>query len=55
LRWTETGGPAVREPIRRGFGRRIIERLIAQQKGKAHFEWHAKGLACEITLLTRAG
>jgi PAS domain S-box-containing protein len=55
LRWTETGGPAAGEPVRRGFGRRIIERLIHQQKGKAHFDWHAGGLVCEITLLTLAG
>ena len=52
LRWIETGGPAVREPMHRGFGRRIIERLIAQQKGKAHFDWRATGLVCEITVLT---
>jgi two-component sensor histidine kinase len=55
LRWTETDGPEVRVPMRRGLGRRIIERLIAQQKGKAHFGWNAKGLGCEITLLTPAG
>jgi two-component sensor histidine kinase len=55
LRWTESGGPAVREPMRRGFGRRIIERLIAQQKGKARFDWRSQGLACEITLLTPVG
>jgi two-component sensor histidine kinase len=34
LRWAETGGPGVRKPTRRGFGGRIIEHLIAQQKGK---------------------
>jgi PAS domain S-box-containing protein len=55
LRWTETDGPAAREPVRRGFGRRIIEQLIHQQKGKAHFDWHTKGLVCEITLLTLVG
>jgi two-component sensor histidine kinase len=55
LRWTEMGGPAVREPTRRGFGRRMVEKLIAQQKGKVHLDWHAKGLGCQITLLTRAG
>jgi two-component sensor histidine kinase len=55
LRWTETGGPAVSEPRRRGFGRRMVEKLIAQQNGKARFEWQAEGLGCEITLLTLAG
>ena len=50
LRWTETGGPKVQEPTRKGFGGRIIERMIAQQSGKARFDWHAEGLVCEITL-----
>ena len=50
LRWTEIGGPPVQEPTRRGFGRRIIEQLIAQLKGKAQFDWRAEGLVCEISL-----
>jgi hypothetical protein len=31
----ETGGPAVRQPMRKGFGGRIIEQLSAQQNGSA--------------------
>ena len=50
LCWTEIGGPPVREPTRRGFGRRIIEQLIAQLKGKTRFDWRAEGLICEISL-----
>jgi PAS domain S-box-containing protein len=50
LRWMETGGPTVQEPTRKGFGRGIIERLIAQLKGKMRFDWRATGLVCEITL-----
>jgi PAS domain S-box-containing protein len=50
LHWTETGGPTVKIPAHRGFGTRIIERMIGQLKGKAHFDWHADGLVCEITL-----
>ena len=50
LRWTETGGPSVSPPTRRGFGGRIIERMIAQLKGQSHFDWRANGLVCEITL-----
>lgn len=53
LRWAETGGPAVREPTRQGFGGRIIERSIAQIQGRTRFDWHPKGLVCEITLPTR--
>ena len=50
LRWTETGGPAVQEPTRKGFGRRVTEQMIAQLKGKTRFGWRAEGLVCEITL-----
>jgi PAS domain S-box-containing protein len=51
LRWSETGGPAVKTPTRKGFGGRIIERMIAQLKGTTHFDWRPEGLACEITVL----
>jgi PAS domain S-box-containing protein len=50
LRWAEAGGPAVHTPTRKGFGGRIIEQMIAQLKGKTHFDWRAAGLICEITL-----
>jgi PAS domain S-box-containing protein len=52
LCWMETGGPEVQEPARKGFGSRIIERLIAELKGKIRFDWRAKGLVCEIALPT---
>jgi PAS domain S-box-containing protein len=52
LRWTETGGPAVKTPTRQGFGHRVIERMIGQLKGKANFNWRAEGLVCEIAFLT---
>jgi PAS domain S-box-containing protein len=51
LRWVETGGPAVAVPTRKGFGTRVMERMIRQQlKGTMHFDWRAEGLSCEITL-----
>jgi PAS domain S-box-containing protein len=50
LRWTESGGPKVQEPTVKGFGGRIIEQMIAQQSGKAHFDWRPDGLVCELTL-----
>jgi PAS domain S-box-containing protein len=50
LHWTETGGPAVQKPTRKGFGGRIIEQMIAQLKGETRFDWRAEGLVCEITL-----
>ena len=51
LCWTEAGGPPVKPPTRLGFGRRIIEQMISQLKGKTRFDWHAEGLLCEITLM----
>jgi len=50
LRWMETGGPAVQEPTRKGFGMRVTEQMIAQIKGKTRFGWRAEGLVCEIIL-----
>ena len=55
LRWTKTGGPALEEPTRHGFGGRIIEQMIAQLKGETRFDWRAEGLVCEITLQTLVG
>ena len=50
LHWSETGGPAVKPPTRKGFGTRIIERMIAQLKGTTTLDWRATGLICEITV-----
>jgi PAS domain S-box-containing protein len=51
LRWTETRGPLVTSPTRKGFGTRVMERMIREQlKGKMQFEWRADGLVCEIVL-----
>jgi PAS domain S-box-containing protein len=50
LRWSETGGPAAKVPTRKGFGTRIIERMVAQLKGATNFDWRTEGLVCEITV-----
>jgi two-component sensor histidine kinase len=51
LRWTERGGPPVKQPMRQGFGTRVIERMINDSlKGNMRFDWRAEGLACEIAL-----
>jgi len=51
LRWTESGGPPAKKPTRKGFGTRVIERMIREQlKGEMHLDWRAEGLACEIVL-----
>jgi two-component system CheB/CheR fusion protein len=50
LRWTETGGPAVTPPTRKGFGTRVMANVIHQARGEIGFDWHPAGLACEIAL-----
>jgi PAS domain S-box-containing protein len=53
LRWTESGGPAVSPPTRKGFGTRVMRSMIHQAKGQIGFDWCPTGLACEITLPIR--
>jgi PAS domain S-box-containing protein len=51
LTWTEKGGPAVRTPLHKGFGTRMMEEMIRdQQQGDFRLDWGAEGLACEIIL-----
>jgi two-component sensor histidine kinase len=53
LHWTETGGPPVNPPTRKGFGTRMIETMIrGHEGGEVRLDWRAEGLACEITLPT---
>jgi PAS domain S-box-containing protein len=53
LRWTETGGPPVIRPTRRGFGTRVMDSMIrGQLKGEIQVDWRPEGLTCEITLPT---
>jgi PAS domain S-box-containing protein len=50
FRWAEMNGPPIiGPPARRGFGMKVIERMI-QPKGSAEFQWQAGGLVCEISL-----
>jgi PAS domain S-box-containing protein len=50
IRWTETNGPPVTQPTRRGFGTRVMERMVQSPlKGEIRFEWLPEGLACVIT------
>jgi two-component sensor histidine kinase len=53
LRWTEAGGPPVSPPTRKGFGTRVIERMIRDGvNGRVQLDWRAEGLACEIAVPT---
>jgi PAS domain S-box-containing protein len=47
--WRERGGPPVREPARRGFGSRLVERGIAHElKGTSAIAYDPEGLRCRI-------
>jgi two-component sensor histidine kinase/PAS domain-containing protein len=48
--WSETGGPAVAPPARRGFGSRLIATSAAQLGGRAELSFQPEGLQCELEL-----
>lgn len=51
LDWTESGGPAVTRPARRGFGSRLIERsLRGALRGSADLDFAPDGLRCHLHL-----
>jgi two-component sensor histidine kinase len=51
LKWVEAGGPPVRDPTRKGFGLRLLERTLAQQLGGVvNLRFALKGLRCEIEI-----
>jgi len=54
LEWTETGGPAVTQPSRAGFGMKVIVASIeGQLHGRAAFDWAPTGLRCRFVLPRR--
>jgi len=49
--WTETGGPDVREPAKRGFGMMVIERNLARAMGAdVDLDFRPSGLVARLTL-----
>ena len=47
FRWSETGGPPINPPGRRGFGSRLIEQGLARElKGDVRLVFAPTGLAC---------
>ena len=50
FRWSETGGPPVEAPTHRGFGTRVLERLVrGPLNGDVRYDWRPEGLVCEIS------
>jgi two-component sensor histidine kinase len=49
LRWSESGGPPVVPPSRKGFGSRLVERgLAAELRGEVRLSYDPGGLVCTI-------
>lgn len=48
--WTETGGPEVVQPTRKGFGSRLIERsLKGEMNGSTTVDYRQEGLRCTLS------
>jgi two-component sensor histidine kinase len=49
LNWTERGGPPVTPPARRGFGSRLIERVVAADfRGAVGIDYEPAGVVCRL-------
>jgi two-component sensor histidine kinase len=47
--WTESGGPTVSEPTAKGFGTRLIEKMLAADfGGEARTFYRSDGIVCEL-------
>jgi two-component sensor histidine kinase len=47
--WTESGGPPVSEPASKGFGSRLIERMLENDfAGKVTTSYPPSGVICEL-------
>jgi two-component sensor histidine kinase/sensor domain CHASE-containing protein len=52
--WRESGGPEVEVPNRRGFGRELIERIVAQELGSAvDMRFEPGGVECRMRVPVR--
>src|SRR5215210_4794389 len=49
--WTETGGPSVKEPERRGFGSLVIERNLSRSlDAEVHLTFRPEGVHCRMLI-----
>jgi PAS domain S-box-containing protein len=46
--WMERGGPPVVPPTRKGFGSRLIERVLDSKTGGSNFDFKPQGLTCTL-------
>jgi len=50
LTWREIDGPAVAEPLRQGFGTRLLSAALAPFGGKVECRFELSGVVCELFL-----
>jgi PAS domain S-box-containing protein len=50
LIWTESGGPPVRPPQRKGFGHVVFERIGASLDGAIATDFRRSGFVCRVTM-----
>lgn len=51
LRWSESGGPPVAPPDRTGFGRMLLERVLASDlRGSVQLDFAEAGFGCTVVL-----
>jgi len=49
IRWTESGGPPVSPPVRRGFGSRMLELALPNElQGEVLVDYRVEGLDCSV-------
>ena len=54
LEWREEGGPPVRSPPRRGFGRELIERVLSYElDAEVDLQFATDGVRCRIVIPMR--
>jgi two-component sensor histidine kinase len=52
--WREEGGPAVNDPASKGFGSRLISRVLAADfNGEVRINYPPRGVVCELTARIR--
>ena len=49
LHWTETGGPPIAAPKRKGFGVDAIDGMVRTMSGRITRQWKPEGLACALS------
>ena len=54
VHWRESGGPAVTPPTKRGFGRDLIEKIVAGElKSEVDLKFHSDGVECDLRVPVR--